>query len=181
MAEPLQNDIDILVREFVSLASGIDSSLVIPGNDPSPAPIEPYATVLGITKKGSGIDSEVVREGPTEIQSTLKHQGRREITYSVQFYKAGAADYIEGLLSYAATTPGQIWLGENGLTWGIAGDIVNLDSIMGSEFEQRRAVDITLRYQSKREVDINNIGSVEIELNLSAEADLTETVEVTDA
>ena len=112
---------------------------------------------------------------------TTKQQGRRSITYSIQFYKEGAADNAKGLLSYPSTTPGQIYLAENDLTWGIAGDIVNLDTVMGSKYEQRRAVDITLRYQSKRQVDINTIGSVEIDLTLSAESDLIEQVEVTDA
>lgn len=182
MADPLQIDLDKKIRKFVSLASGLASKFVIPGNDSNPAPIVPYATVLELTKIGSGIDSEVAVVGPDpELQKTLKHQGRRSISYSVQFYKSGAADFAEGLLSYAATTPGQIYLAENDLTWGIAGDIVNLDTIMGSKFEQRRSVNITVRYQSKRQVDINTIGSVNIDLTLSAESDLNETLEVTDA
>lgn len=182
MADPLQIDLDKKVRKFVSLASGLASKYVIPGNDSAPAPNVPYASVLEITKSGSGIDSEVAIEGPDPLlQKTLKHQGRRIITYSVQFYKTGAADFVEGLLSYAATTPGQIWLAENDLTWGVAGDIINLDSIMGSKFEERRQVNITFRYQSRRTVDINTIGSVEIDVTLSESADLTENLEVTDA
>jgi hypothetical protein len=182
MAEPLQFDLDEKIREFVSLATGLDFDLrVIPGNDSHGAPNGPYATVLEITKIGSGIDSEVAREGPSETEVTLNHSGRREITYSVQFYRDGAADYAEGLLSYASTSTGQIWLAENGLTWQIAGPVQNLDSVMGSKNEIRRAVDITLRYQSTSQEDINAIGSVEIDLTLSAETDLTETVEVTDA
>jgi len=179
---PLQNSVDVLVRKFVSVASGIASKYVIPGNDSSPAPNVPYATVLEIIKLGSGVDSEVAKEGPDpEIQKTLEHQGRRVITYSVQFFKPGAADFIEGLLSFAATSPGQIWLAENELTWGVAGDIINLDAIMGTFFEERRQVDITFRYQSRRAVDINTIGSVDIDAALSKSADLTETLGVTDA
>lgn len=181
MADPLQVDLDKKIRKFVSLASGLSSKFVIPGNDSNPAPNEPYASVLEITKVGSGIDSEVARTGPTDILKTMKRSGRREITYSVQFYKTGAADFAEGLLNYASTSTGQLWLAENSLTWVIAGPVQNLDSIMGSKFEIRRAVDITLRYQSTSQEDINTIGSVEIDLTLSAEADLTETVEVTDA
>lgn len=182
MADPLQIDLDIKIREFVSLASGIDSKFVIPGKDSNPTPNVPYATVLEFIEIGSGIDQEVAIEGPDpELQKTLKQQGRRSITYSVQFYKDGAADNAKGLLSYASTTHGQLYLAENDLTWGIAGDIVNLDTVMGSKYEQRRAVDITLRYQSKRQVDINTIGSVNIDLTLSAESDLNEILEVTDA
>jgi len=182
MADPTQSNLDKIVRKFVALASGIDSKYVIPGNDSAPSPNVPYATVLELTDVGSGIDQEIATPGPDPIlQTTLKHQGRRSITYSVQFFKDGAADNIKGLLSFPSTTPGQIYLAENGLTWGVASDIVNLDTVIGSKYEQRRSVNITLRYQAKRQVDINTIGSVNIDLTLSAESDLNEIVEVTDA
>ncbi|MCK5617396.1 hypothetical protein KAR91_86840 [Candidatus Pacearchaeota archaeon] len=183
MIYPLQSSIDKNIRQLVSNASGLDfDTNVIPADDPHPSPNEPYATVKEITKIVSGIDSVKVFEGPDPLtQKTLKYSGRRIITYSVQFYKDGAADFAEGLLGYASTDAGQIWLAQNGLTWEIAGPVQNLDSIMGSKFEIRRAIDITLRYQSARKEDINAIGSVEIDLTLSAETDLTETVEVTDA
>ena len=183
MADPLQIDLDEKIRKFVSLASGLDfDNNVIPGNDDHGSPNGPYASVLELIEIGSGVDQEVAVAGPDPIlQKTLKQQGRRAITYSVQFYKDGAADNAKGLFSYPSTTAGQLYLAENDLTWGIAGDIVNLDTVMGSKNEQRRAVNITLRYQSKRQVDINTIGSVNIDLTLSAESDLNEIVEVTDA
>lgn len=177
---PLQNDLDVIVRAFVALASGLESKFVIPGNDNSPAPVVPYASVLSITTQGDGIDSEVAREGLVPEEAKLLTSGRRNITYSVQFYKDGAPDFIEGLLSFASTTPGQIFLGENNLTWRRAGDIRNLDSVMGSKFEVRRSVDIEFRYQSRNVIDIQTIGSVEIDMNLSAESDLTEHIEVTE-
>ena len=182
MAEPLQADIDAAVREFVSLASGLDfDTQVIPGNDSSPAPNGSYASVLEITKIGRGIDSETAIDGPTSTEATLKHKGARSIIYSVQFYRTGAADYAEGLLSYAATSPGQFFLAQNNLTWGIAGDVRNLDAIMDSAWEGRRSVDITFKYQSRRQIDINKIGSVEIDFELSDSTDLEESLEVTDA
>jgi len=180
--DPLQNEIDIKIRAFVAAASGISSNNVIPGNDPHPAPAGSYATALQINTKGRGVDSEVARPHETDPEKfDLFHSGVREITYSVQFYRDGAADYIESLLSFPATTPGQIWLGENNLTWKIAGDIVNLDSLIDSKFEIRRAVEITLKYESKREIEINKLGSVEIDFDLSAETDIHENLEVNDA
>lgn len=182
MVEPLQIDLDEKIREFVSLASGLDfDTQVIPGNDTHPAPNGSYASVLEITDIGSGIDSEVATEGPDDEHVTLKHSGRRVITYSVQFYRTGAADYAKGLIGYASTSTGQIWLAENSLTWVIAGTVQSLDSIMGSKFEIRRAVDITLRYQSTSEEIINSIGTVDIDFNISDSTDTNETLEVTDA
>lgn len=173
MVEPLQTDLDKLIRGFVSLATGLDfDTAVIPGDDPHPAPNGSYASVKELTKIGSGIDSEIVTEGPDDTQVTLIHSGRRIISYSVQFYRDGAADFAEGLLSYASTSTGQRWLNENGLTWQIAGTVQNLDSVMGSKTEMRRAVDITLRYQSTSQEDINAIDSIDIAFILSAESNL---------
>lgn len=177
---PLQNDLDCIVRAFVALATGLAGKNVIPGNDNHPAPTVPYASVLETIKQGDGIDSEIARPGLLPEDAKLFVSGRRNIVYSVQFYKAGAADNAERLLKFAATTPGQIFLGENSLTWRRAGDVRNLDSVMGSKFEVRRSIDIELRYQSKNEIDIKTIGSVEIDFTLSAESDLTENIEVTE-
>ncbi|MCK5133224.1 MAG: hypothetical protein KAR40_13865 [Candidatus Sabulitectum sp.] len=177
---PLQNDLNIIVRAFVALATGLDRKCVIPGNDNGPAPTVPYASVLDITKQGDGIDSEVARPGSVPEEAKLFVSGRRNIVYSVQFYKDCAADNAESLLQFAATTPGQIFLGENGLTWRRAGEVRNLDSVMGSKFEVRRSVDIEFRFQSKTEIDVLTIGSVEIDLTLSAGSDLTENIEVTE-
>ena len=183
MAEPLQADLDKKIRQLVANASGLDfDTKVIPGDDDHGSPNGSYASVKELTDIGSGIDSEVAREGANPLtQALMKRSGRREITYSIQFYRDGAADFAKGLLSYASTSSGRLWMAENGLSWVIAGTVQNLDSVMGSKFETRRAVDITLRYQSTSQETINTIGSVEIDLTLSAEADLTETVEVTDA
>ncbi len=178
---PLQDTLDIAVREFVSLASGLDSSLVIPGDDNHPAPNEPYATVENMITIGVGIDSEVPTDGPTTTETTLKHKGTRSISYSVQFFREGAADNAEGLLSYASTTLGQLFLAQNNLTWKRAGDVRNIGAVMGSKNEERRAVDIELRYISRRTIDINRIGSVEIDFTMSDSTDINEVIEVTDA
>lgn len=180
VSTPLQNDLDVIVRAFVALATGLQSKFVIPGNDNNPSPTVPYASVLDITKQADGIDSEVARPVADPEAAKLFISGRRNIVYSVQFYKAGAADNAESLLQFAATTPGQIFLGENDLTWRRAGDVRNLDSVMGSKFEVRRSVDIEFRYQSKSEIDIKTIGSVEVDFSLSAESDVTENIEVTE-
>lgn len=176
---PLQNDLDKTVRAFVALASGLESKFVIPGNDNKPAPTVPYASVLEITKASDGVDSEVAR--PVELSpedAKLHTSGRRNIVYSVQFYKEGAADNAERLIAFPASTPGQFFLAGNDLTWRRAGDVRNLDTERGSKFETRRSVDIEFRYQAKNEIDIKTIGSVEIDFSLSAESDLTETIEV---
>ena len=180
---PAQNDLDILIRQLVSNATGLDSSLVIPGNDNHPAPIVPYATTLEITTIGNGVDAESTRVASGPTKACAKFSGRRFVTYSVQFFKDGAADNAEALISYPKTTPGQIFLNENNLTWNIASDIRNLDGLdSGEEYETRRSVDITFAYMSRNEYELNNIASVEIELTHSdGSEDITETIEVFDA
>lgn len=184
MDSPSQSNLDKIVREFVSLATGLDfDAEVIPGNDPHPSPNVSYATVLEIITKGDGTDAELLTKkiaDPTTADSKLS--GRRFVTYSIQFYKTGASDNARALLSYVKTTPGQIFLNENDLTWRLAGDIRNIDNLVGGgKYEQRRAIDVTFSYLSNREYDLRYIASVNVDLNLSSSTDLTESVEITDS
>lgn len=183
MAEtPDQADIDVIVRQLVANASGLDSSLVIPGNDGHPAPTVPYATVLEITTIQDGVDVENTRVASDPTKADADNTGRRFVTYSVQFFKDGAAMNARCLLAYPKTTAGQIFLNENDLTWNLASDIRNIDNIVGGDkYEQRRSVDITLIYLSRNSYELNNLASVEIELTHSdGSEDITETVEVTE-
>jgi len=174
---PTQEYLDETVREFVSLATGLDfDKNVIPGDDGHAAPNGPYATVKEIIRIKSGIDSQVDRENVDPVKSTLNFKGRRRITYSVQFYKAGAADFAEALLAYPNQSPAQIWLAEKGLTWSIASDIRNLDTVMGSKPEIRRSIDISFWYKTTATAEINIIDKTVIDMELSAETDLSETI-----
>lgn len=168
------------VMNLVAEATGIERSNVIPGNDNAPAPNSLYATVLVISIAGEGVDSEVARDASDDTETDLNIKGNRIGSFSVQTYRDGAADAIESLLSFGATSVGQIWLQENSLTWRKASDTRNLDAVMGSKWEERRSVDIELKYTSTKVDTVNSIASTEIIINLTDSIDITETEEVTE-
>ena len=174
--------IDLLrsVRAMVAEATGIPNSNVIPGNDNHPAPNSLYATVLIISITGEGIDSEVARDADDDTETDLNIKGNRIGNFSVQIFRAGAADAIESLLSFGASSVGQIWLEENNLTWRKASDTRILDAVMGSKWEERRSVDIELKYTSTKVDTVNSLASAEINIELTDSIDTTETEEVTE-
>lgn len=168
------------VMALISEATGIERINVIPGNDNAPAPNSLYATVLAISITGEGIDSEVARDASDNTETDLNIKGSRIGNFSVQIYRSGAADAIESLLSFGASSVGQIWLQENSLTWRKASDTRNLDSVMGGEWEERRSVDIELKYTSTKVDTVKSLASAEIIINLTDSIDITETEEVTE-
>jgi len=178
--DPLKADLEKAVRALVAQATGLDvDTHVIPGNDNGPAPNELYASVLTITVIGDGIDSEVdrvVSGDPT--QTDLEMKGSRIGVFSIQAYRTGAQDALETLLSYGASSVGQIWLAENGLTWRKAGDIRNLDSVMATKWEERRAMDLELKYTSTRSDRVNTLATVEIDIIMDDSITIEDTTEV---
>lgn len=174
--------IDLLnsVMALVSKATGIEISNVIPGNDNAPAPNSLYATVLVISITGEGIDSEIARDASDDTEIDLNIKGNRIGNFSVQIYREGAADVIESLLSFGASSVGQYWLEQNNLTWRRASDTRNLDAVMGGEWEERRSVDIELKYTSTKVDTVKGLASAEINIELTDSIDITETEEVTE-
>lgn len=174
---PLHIDLLNAVMDMVSEATGV---IVIPGNDNHPAPNSLYATVLDISIIGEGIDATTARNAsdPEEVDLSLK--GSRIGNFSIQFYRAGAADAIENLLSFNASAAGQLWLCSNGFTWKKSSEVRNLDGIAGSKWEERRSVDVELKYMSTRVDTVKSLVSAEIIIEMTDSIDITETEEVTE-
>ena len=167
------------VMDLVAEATGITRANVIPGNDNAPAPNSLYATVLDVTVTGEGIDATVARDGLEDDEVDLNIKGNRIGNFSVQIFRVGAADAIENLLSFGASDVGQYWLSQNDLTWRKASDVRNLDAVMGSRWEERRSIDIELKYTSSRTDTVKSIDSAEITIELTDSIDITDTEEVT--
>ena len=176
--DPLHVDLLRSVRAMIAEATGIAKKNVIPGNDNAPAPNSLYATVLAFSITGEGLDSEVPRDAEDETKTDLNLKGNRIGSFSIQFFRSGAADAVENLLSFGTSSVGQIWLEENNLTWRKASDVRILDDVMGSKWEERRSIDIELKYTSTRVDTVNSIASVEMEIKLTDTIDITEIEEV---
>lgn len=174
-----QQELERTIREFVSQASGLDSSLVIPGNDNNPRPNTTYASVLLINTVGRGIDSTQYKntEG-SDTQSDANVVGTRHATFSVQFYRNGAQDRAHTLLQYPATPLGAQMLDANDMAWVEASDVRKIDSIVSERYNERAAVDITVCYTHTLTQTVNSIGVIELTLDHSQETDTHEEVTV---
>ena len=121
----------------------------------------------------------MARDAAEDDEVDLNIRGNRIGNFSVQIFRAGAADAIESLLSFGASDIGQYWLSQNDLTWRKASDVRNLDAVMGSHWEERRSVDIELKYTSTRVDTVKSLESAEIIIELTDSIDITDTEEVT--
>ena len=174
-----QQELERNVRLFVSEASGIDSSLVIPGNDNNPRPNVPYSTVLLINTEGRGIDdTNYYNNAGDETKADAMVKGTRHAIFSVQFYRTGAQDRAHTLLQYPATPLGAQSLHLKELTWVIASDVRKADALVSERYNERAAVDITVCYTCELTQTVNKIGVIELTLNHSQETDITEEVTV---
>lgn len=173
--------IDLLntVMDMVAEATGITRANVVPGNDNHGAPNALYATVLAITITGEGIDAQVARDAAEDDEVDLNIKGNRIGNFSVQIFRAGAADAIESLLSFGASSVGQYWLAQNNLTWKRASDTRNLDAVMGSKWEERRSVDVELKYTSTKVDTVKSLASAEVIFELTDSIDITDIEGVT--
>jgi len=179
---PTISEVEVKVRALVAEATGIDSSLVIPANDNGPAPNSLYSTVLTSIVRQEGIDAEKVADNSgDDTLSDVTVQGNRIGSFSIQFFRSGAADAAMDFLLYPETSVGQIYLAEQGLTWRTHGDIRDIAAVMGSKFEERKQVDVEIGWVVTKVDEVNSLASADIDFNLSSDGvNYEETLEVTE-
>jgi len=178
---PTTQELERIMRAFVSEGSGIASDAVIPGNDNAPAPKGLYATVLQMANAQVGIDAKkyITVDGDDTVIDT-KVNGWRIATYSVQFYRTGARDAAKAFRQYAHTPLGELFLQKNNLGWKQSGDVIQLDNKINGKYEERAALEIEVRFNETLTQQVNKIGAVEIGVRESAEEDLESDLTVDD-
>lgn len=136
--------IEDAVRGFVAEGSGLPSGNVVPGNDPAPAPIDLYATVLLIESKQEGLLPTIYSDGGAETQGlTLESI---DALYSCQWFRDGARDAAEQFRIWAESPNGLLEAGRRGLTFNSVGPLRQIDEIVSSTWEERAGVDLRLGY-----------------------------------
>ncbi len=170
------------VRALIAEATGIDPSAVIPADDNHAAPNGLYATVLRSTTRMEGLDSETVSDNSgDDTQSDIGIKGNRIGSFSVQFYRAGAADAVIDLIQYPVSSVGQIYMAGQGLTLRRMGEARDIKAIMGSKYEERQQIDIEIGWINTKTDTVNSLASAEITINTTADGvDYTDNLEVTE-
>ena len=132
---PRYADFEKSLRIFVAKGSGLDSSLVIPGNDPHPRGAAPYATLLLITDIGIAYPARLQDEA-AEMTSSSAY---RRATFSLQFYRKGAMDLARDFCVWCESEIGLTTAEDNSffILQVPRLSLARLDEIVGDAFEER--------------------------------------------
>ena len=163
MAAPTETQVARVVRRIVAEGSGIDSSLVIPGNDPHPAPQSLYASVLLVNSwvQGAAYDGGTVRDEVTSLDVPSVVLNVTSV-YSVQWYREGAMDVGVRFRMWCESSDGASRIAERGMLLSRCGDLRRLDFVISSNYEERAGLDLTLRHVQSMGVVRDPVQTVEI-------------------
>ena len=143
--------IERLVRSFVALGSDLDVGLVIPGNDPGPAPSAPYASVLLMSSDGAQYppitqDLLPVTDDEGNVSTTVKTMCPRQDTYSVQWYRTGSRGRAHRFAMWAISPEGVLASIKRKFTITSCTDVRRIDEWIAGEAEERAGVDLVVDY-----------------------------------
>jgi len=170
----LQNTLDTNIRRYVVAATGLDGSVVIPGNDNAPSPNGTYATVLLVSKLNDGLAGNEITNAIMPINTVdVATANIINYTYLIQFYRSTGAidvqDLAEQLRIFYRTPAGELKLEELGLSLFNWSDVDLIDNIIDSEYERRASISLTFR---QKLIDTNNVEAIKTApFNLVTEED----------
>lgn len=152
--------VDRAVRRLVAEGSGIEGSLVIPGNDPHPAPQSLYASVLLYNSMTNGM-FQTQHDALGEPQEYLVYVAA---TFSVQWFRRGAVEAASRFRMWAETPEAAETMAARGFLYMRCGLLRRLDAVISSNYEERAGLDLELTYAQRQTAETGSIGSVEIEI-----------------
>ena len=122
------------VRAMVAESTGLAGNRVLLANQGGETPTDSFATVLDIDHVVRGQPWK--RRGDTVVTM--------EITYSVQFYRAGAQEMATRLVGWFHTDDAADFSTARGFVNNSASPSRDLSDVVSDEFEDRAGVDITI-------------------------------------
>ncbi len=157
------------LRTYVAKGSGIDTTLVIPGNESAPLPSGLFASVTLITDSTAGQASEHYFDAD-DGQVGVSVQATHFATYSVQFYRSGAQSAAERFVKWSQSPLGRLEADRNdaeiqgtfgGARFRVRNPLVVRDVsaiIPDDEYEERVAIDLDIAYLQP---DVQAVGRME--------------------
>ena len=132
---PRYADFERSLRIFIAKGSGLETSLVLPGNDPNPRPDVSYATLLLITDTGIAYPARL-QDDAAEMTSSAAY---RRAMFSLQFYREGAMDFARDFCVWCESEIGLTTAEDNSffILQSPRLSLARLDEIVGDAFEER--------------------------------------------
>lgn len=158
-----QDTVDRAVRKYVSAGSGLSDTLVIPGNSEGPAPSVAYASVLLVSSLREGRAWTRYDDiGSTIIARTIASY---RLLYQVQFYRRGAHELAARFRAWTESPGGIIYAQQRGLFYSSCGEVLQLDSVISAEWEERAVVELIIAHYRTLEQDAGIIEAIPIQVN----------------
>ena len=139
--DPTRQVLERAVRQFVAVGSGLPERCVIPSRTDGPAPKDNYATLLLFHRRPLGQRYTI---GDRFYQHT-------RASFSVQFYRKGAADYAECFEVWAGSPLAQLEARKRGLIFVNTSGARELSQVISSKWEERVALNLVMTYTPRSE------------------------------
>ena len=171
---PSTEDLHDAVRALVATGSGLPRPSVIPGDEGGPFPELPCATVTPISDVPEGfpwsrntrIDMRTYTDPDFTDGATIDSQAFQstELSYSVQWFGTGAADYARRFALWAGSPAGTSEIARRGLTFYRTGPSRHLSALERDEWEERRGLDLFLGAVFTDTRDVGIIESTDVSI-----------------
>lgn len=192
MISPTSQTLERAIRAYVAEGSGLERSNVIPGNKPSPVIKDPFATVVLVTDIPDGhawtlndriadrsyADATFTAGATFDVQAFVSS----EITFSIQWWRAGASDYARRFAVWVRSPAGVTEAARRGFTFYRTSAIRNLSDVDKEVFEERLGLDLVIGIVWTDTRDVGLLDSVDISIfpeRLSGETAPADRIETT--
>jgi hypothetical protein len=179
MVSPTRNEILAQIVAYVKAATGLADGAIIRGKQNAPSPTNSYASVLYISDTGDGTaNADVTEIDGSDTQLNYSLRAKRYYSYSVQFYRDGAADLARSLMLFHETPEGQEFQQTAFFTIRRIVDISESAVLMSNNYEERAALTVELNVNETLTNVVNRTNSIVVNTNFDDGRTINEQNEV---
>ena len=166
-------NIDLLVRQIVSLATGISGNKVIPAEDGHAAPNSPYATVKQVRYHNLGTNGRRDAYNTNTGLFNVEYTQRVRASWDINFYGEEHAKISKLLTIKMGTEELKEACHARELAFQLVSDIKDLTFLLGKEYVPRSQLEIMFTFSYKYHKEISPMESAEITFNEAENVEVT--------
>ena len=179
MINPSRDGLLKNVIEYVSASTGLVQSDIIRGNQNAPIPTGAnYSTVLYVSSVSDGTVNIEKSANIDPQKIDYKIRGKRFYLFSIQFYRTGAVDLGKELMLYHETPAGEIFLQSALFSVRLVNEITQVSAVVSENFEERATIDFNVIVSETKNLVVNKVASIDVELSFDGNSDIQETFEI---
>ena len=137
------DEVHVVVRSLIAEGSGLDTSLVIPGNDDGPRPRDSYASVLYLRNAARAYP--VFVQASTGTITTTQERA----SYSVQWYRTGSHNRAHDFVEWTRSELGLEAQVNALIRFEIPIELREPYATIGDKFEERQQADVFVHWISR--------------------------------